>query len=144
MEARGDVSRETIGCAMTAIEWLQMMAGHSAHGHYAREIQDMLERPTLPKEPTCDVANLMWRAAVECGQTGTLYMLAAYRALYAHLTAPKFVDVKATALLDERGAIIGFSWTDADGVYHSVDIGAKRWREPMPIATITGTAELKP
>ncbi len=82
------------------MEWLDnwgkdtVLSQLSVCNQHVAVIKAMLARPVMPEEPTQEVADLMWRAATNCGQSGTLYMLAAYRALYAHLTRPKTKEVE--------------------------------------------------
>lgn len=83
-----------------ALEWLDDWgrAYPSFAGNSARTIKAMLSRPTLPEEPTPEaIAKILqatWGVRMEGSQNAKDIAADVYRALYAHLTAPKTKEVE--------------------------------------------------
>ena len=107
---------------------------HEEAAHWLT-IKEMLARPILPEEPSEDAIREMQRAFRE-HLTVTGSMEAAYRALYAHLTAPRTKEVELEKWAVANGTTIVWCRDEGDARSQQRRLGRAQWS----IARLTGKA----
>jgi hypothetical protein len=135
----------------TAMEWLDgYVKGELVHlnREAAATLKDMLERPVLPEasngDPDYEDAVL---AVMHGANLNDITARSAYRALYAHLSAPKTkeVEVESWQVIDGKGCFRGVPPADEEAAGRRRDHLERACPEDRPytVVRLTGKATVK-